>query len=323
MMKAYTLYYQFRSLIPRWMQIAARRQVARVTRRVCAERWPIDRAASGRPEGFRGWPENKGFALVLRHDVESAIGLSHYAEVADLERAHGMRSAFFFVPEDYVVAPETRRSIIDAGGEVGVHGLKHDGKLYLSRSAFRRHADRINAYLREWQAVGFASPSSHHRFDWLHDLDILYDASSFDTDPFEPQPDGVRSIFPFAIHGADRRRSFIELPYTLPQDFTLFVILQETSTRIWREKLDWVALNGGMVMVNTHPDYMRFAGAQHPRYSYPRAFYEELLGYVERTHRGAYWMALPREVAAFWRTQVEGSAQEPTARERGQREARR
>jgi hypothetical protein len=33
--------------------------------------------------------------------------------------------------------------------------------------------------------------------DWLHDLDVQYDASTFDTDPFEPQPDGRHTMFPF------------------------------------------------------------------------------------------------------------------------------
>src|SRR5438093_11418122 len=35
--------------------------------------------------------------------------------------------------------------------------------------------------------------------DWLHDLDVQYDASTFDTDPFEPQPDGMDTIFPFWV----------------------------------------------------------------------------------------------------------------------------
>ena len=35
--------------------------------------------------------------------------------------------------------------------------------------------------------------------DWLHDLDVQYDASTFDTDPFEPQPDGRHTMFPFRV----------------------------------------------------------------------------------------------------------------------------
>jgi len=28
----------------------------------------------------------------------------------------------------------------------------------------------------------------------------LYDSSTFDTDPFEPQPDGRHTMFPFRVH---------------------------------------------------------------------------------------------------------------------------
>ena len=77
--------------------------------------------------------------------------------------------------------------------------MHHDGKLFRSRDIFRTHAVRINQYLREWGAVGFRSAFMLHNLDWLCDLNVLYDASSFDTDPFEPQPDGVNTIFPFWV----------------------------------------------------------------------------------------------------------------------------
>ena len=62
--------------------------------------------------------------------------------------------------------------------------------------------------------------------DWLHDLDTLqYDASTFDTDPFEPQPHGRHTIFPFWVpcpngNGSGLPASsegYVELPYTLCQ----------------------------------------------------------------------------------------------------------
>ena len=38
-----------------------------------------------------------------------------------------------------------------------------------------------------------------HNLEWFHDLNVKYDSSTFDTDPFEPQPDGVGTIFPFWV----------------------------------------------------------------------------------------------------------------------------
>ena len=108
--------------------------------------------------------------------------------------------------------------------------------------------------------MGFRSPCMYHNLDWLHDLHIKYDASTFDTDPFEPQPDGVCTIFPFQVKDDRQDKGYVELPYTLPQDFTLFIILREESIDIWKKKLAWIAENGGMALLNTHPDYMSFKG---------------------------------------------------------------
>jgi hypothetical protein len=74
--------------------------------------------------------------------------------------------------------------------------------------------------------------------EWIHDLNIEYDASTFDTDPFEPQPEGVTTIFPFWIRGNGDQNGYVELPYTLSQDFTLFILMGEKSREIWKRKLD-------------------------------------------------------------------------------------
>ncbi len=87
---------------------------------------------------------------------------------------------------------------------------------------------------------GFRSGFMHHELEWAHELNIKYDASTFDTDPFEPQPDGVNKIFPFWVEGPNGT-GYVELPYTLPQDFTLFVLLKEEGPETWKRKLEWLA----------------------------------------------------------------------------------
>ena len=90
-----------------------------------------------------------------------------------------------------------------------------------SRERIFRARKLINGYLQEWNAVGFRSPSMQHNLDWIHDLDIEYDASTFDTDPFEPQSDGMGTIFPFLVPEQNGQGGYVELPYTLPQDFLI------------------------------------------------------------------------------------------------------
>jgi glycosyltransferase involved in cell wall biosynthesis len=188
------------------------------------------------------------------------------------------------------------------GFEIGVHDLHHDGHLFRNRQHFQQAAARINRYLREWRAVGFRAGFMLRRLEWLHDLDILYDASTFDTDPFEPMPDGAGMIFPFWVPApTDPNRGYVELPYTLVQDSTLFLLLEEKSPEIWLRKLDWIAEHGGMVLVNVHPDYIRFPDEPDDPFTFPVEYYERLLTYVRDRYAGQYWHALPREVARYVR----------------------
>ncbi len=139
-----------------------------------------------------------------------------------------------------------------------------------------------------------------HNLEWIHDLEIEYDASTFDTDPFEPQPDGMQTIFPFWVQGNSNQKGYIELPYTLPQDFTLFVLMQERDIGIWKRKLDWIAECGGMALLNVHPDYINFGEGKTKTGEYPVTYYEELLKYVKGRYEGQYWHVLPKEMANFW-----------------------
>jgi len=122
----------------------------------------------------------------------------------------------------------------------------------------KQQSELIN-YLKEWNAVGFRSPSMHHNLDWLHRLNIEYDSSTFDTDPFEPQSDGIEHISIFC-EGQLNKRGLYRTAYTLSQDFTLYVLMRERTTDVWKRKLDWIAEHGGMALLNTHPDYMCFKG---------------------------------------------------------------
>jgi glycosyltransferase involved in cell wall biosynthesis len=225
----------------------------------------------------------------------------------ELEQRNGFRSSFNFVPAgDYVVPGELREAMRRDGFEMGVHGLEHDGKLYASKTEFANKATHIKEYLRRWDAAGFRSPLMQHKLPWIHQLGVEYDASTFDTDPFEPEPDGVGTIFPFWVPGPNGS-GFVELPYTLSQDFTLFVVLREPNIDIWKKKIDWIAERGGMALLNTHPDYMCFEGTP-KRDEFPVGLYEEFLRYVREKYDGAYWGANPQEVSRFYCASVPAHA---------------
>ena len=198
------------------------------------------------------------------------------------------------------MSTELREWLVQSGFEVGVHDHRHDGKLFASQSNFNQGASRINHYVDEWDAAGFRSGFMFHNLEWIKRLNIQYDSSTFDTDPFEPQPDGAESIFPFWVANGDHR-GYVELPCTLVQDSTLFVMLQEQSNHIWKQKLEWIRERGGMAMLNVHPDYINFSAVEASENQFPVTHYAEFLSWVKQSHSGQYWHALPKDVAAFWR----------------------
>lgn len=300
-------YYFLKPLIPWSARIAARRIRAARLRKSNRGVWPIDEAAGVAPPGWPGWPNGKKFAFVLTHDVEGLKGLSRVESLAALELRLGFRSSFNLVPEEYDVPAGLIRALDQSGFEIGVHGLEHDGKLYDSKDRFELKAAKINQYITRWNAKGFRSPLMQHRLGWLHRLTAEYDSSTFDTDPFEPEPDGVKTIFPFWVRGPGDA-GFVELPYTLAQDFTMFVILKEKNIDIWKKKLDWIAQRGGMAMLITHPDYMCFGKDSIERDETPVSFYEEFLTYVREKYRDSFWAALPRDVNEFYRANVPSAA---------------
>ena len=315
-----TLYYNLKPFIPRTLRTALRRQLARRVRKEVGEVWPIMPGSEVAPEGWTGWPGGSKFALVLTHDVEGKAGLEKCRSLMQLEMQMGFRSSFNFVPEgDYRVSSALRQELLQNGFEIGVHDLKHDGRLFRSAAEFRKNAVRINRYLEDWKAVGFRSGFMLHNLDWLHQLNIEYDMSTFDTDPFEPQPEGRHTIFPnwiprfpmlpnpsngaVELTSASRSngsaKGYVELPYTLPQDSTLFVLLREPSIDLWIRKVDWIVRHNGMVLLDTHPDYMNFSDAKARGAQYPVSRYAELLEYIGSHYAGQYWHALPREMAAY------------------------
>ncbi len=330
LMFALYLYYELKPFLPHSVRMAMRRYFARRKREACKDTWPIDEAAGRAPNGWPGWPEGKKFAFVLTHDVEGPDGLAKCQRLMKLEMELGFRSSFGFIPEgNYRVSAELRDDLTKNAFEIVVHDLYHDGSLYSSRGKFLKQALRINHHLKAWNANGFRAGFMFHNLDWLHNLEIDYDSSTFDTDPFEPQPDSVNTIFPFWVSQPPVRTSdskapnfesndeavsreafpsaqsqcsgYVELPYTLPQDSTLFLVLRETTADIWFRKLDWIAERGGMALVNVHPDYLCFEGEKPSPRTFPVSLYVDLLRQLQSRYAGAYWHALPRQVAQHLR----------------------
>ena len=303
-------YYRLKAVVPRPLARVLRRAHRHLGARDCGLRWPVEdryvaflRATLGGVLAARGldtarylhfWPHERRWSLVLTHDVETATGQALIPVVADLEERLGFRSSFNLVPERYPLDHGLIEDLRSRGFEVGVHDLSHDGRLFDSRPHFQRQASRINARVREMEAGGFRAALTHRNPEWMQALDIDYDLSFFDTDPYEPIPGGTMTIWPFHLG------RFVELPYTLVQDYTLTAVLRESTPRVWTAKAAFVAQQCGMVLINSHPDYLR----QH----HTQRVYTEFLETMRDA--GGYWHALPGDVARWWRARADASTPE-------------
>src|SRR5262249_44146049 len=83
---------------------------------------------------------------------------------------------------------------------------------------------------------------------------------------------------------ASDSEGYVELPYTLPQDSTLFLLFGERTPDVWLQKLDWIARHGGMALLDVHPDYVRFDGEVPSARTFPADHYADFLEYVRNRY---------------------------------------
>ena len=294
-------YYTLKPLIPRPLQLAIRRGYAKRQAQRAFPRWPVEPILVEyqheqlrrrlRESGAQSvpivnfWPHGKRFCSIITHDVEGPDGIRNIPRVLEVERRHGIVSAWNFCAEHYEIPPGTFDIVREAGCEVGLHGIKHDGKLFRDRRCFEAELPKIHRYLNRWGAVGFRSPATHRNPDWMPELGCVYDGSFPDTDPFEPQAGGCCSIFPYTIG------EMVELPMTLVQDHTLREILGDESISCWTHKGDWVIRNHGLVHLLVHPDYLLSDDRLET--------YSSFLGWL--AGQDGNWHALPKDVAHWWK----------------------
>jgi hypothetical protein len=301
-------FYRVKRFVPRSAQLSARRVLMRWQGVPAFPRWPLDTSVSDllrfyafcrlrclgleQAEFSWFWPEGFAAALVLSHDVEGESGLRRAIELADLEQEFGFRSAFNFGGW-YTIDPGLLRELADRGFEVGVHGLRHDRSLFASREAFVAQLPELAALAERLGAVGFRSPSVHRVFEWMGELPFLYDCSVPNSDPWEPQPGGCCSVWPF-FNGP-----LIELPYTMPQDHALFTLRGDRSPELWIDVAGQIEREFGLIQVISHPDDGYLGDTD------KRGYYAEFLAAM--TERNGLWNALPRDVATWWRTRADGA----------------
>jgi peptidoglycan/xylan/chitin deacetylase (PgdA/CDA1 family) len=298
-----SLFYRVKRLIPRSVQLSLRRVLTRRQGSPLFPAWPYERAGSDlvrialadvllehnlnaiRFPWF--WPDGARAAVVLTHDVESEQGLADALAIATWEEHYGFRSSFNIVSNWYPIDMDRLHELSERGHEIGSHAVYHDHSLFSSRREFERQLPLLDDSAKRLGAVGFRSPATHRVVDWLGELPFSYDCTMPHSDPYEPIPGGTATVWPF-FHG-----DVIELPYSAPQDHTLYTLLGHTDNRLWHEQFKRVVECNGLFQMLTHPD-PEYLG----RTAVGQAYRETLHAIADRSD---VWVALPREVAAWWR----------------------
>jgi hypothetical protein len=302
---ARSVYYALRPFLP----VPIRRHIQRAYlsdwTTIAFPRWPVDRTVEQCLErllllGMRAhgvdripfvwfWPDGAPSCTIMTHDVEHLSGRDFCPRLMDLDDAVGIKSSFQIVPEGrYPVPGSLLDEIRSRGFEINVHDLNHSGLLFADRAEFSQAVQRINAYGREYRAVGFRSGALYRNQAWFDELDFSYDMSVPSVAHLDPQRGGCCTVMPFFIG------KILEIPVTTTQDYTLVHILNDYSLDVWTRQIATIGGHHGLASFIVHPDYVIARR--------PRAMYQRLLEHLARVRdEGRTWIALPREVDAWWR----------------------
>ncbi|MFZ0478270.1 MAG: hypothetical protein WAL71_03900 [Terriglobales bacterium] len=298
-------YYLVRPILP----VAVRKHLQAIRlrnwKRLRFPHWPVDRTVDNLMEQallllLRAqdakeipfiwfWPDWASSAAVMTHDVETTAGRDFCPSLMDINESFGIPASFQVIPEErYEVTGEFLDSIRRRGFEVVVHDLNHDGRLFSDKKEFMKRVARINAYGKEFGATGFRAGVLYRNQRWFDALDFEYDSSVPNVAHLDPQRGGCCTVMPYFVG------KMLELPVTMTQDYTLFHILNDYSTELWKRQTSLIMEKHGLMNVIIHPDYI--TGLRE------RKVYEALLAYLaEFRDKKNVWIATPGEVNRWWR----------------------
>jgi len=302
-------YYLLRAFMPVRIRRHLQRAYFKDWQNLPFPRWPVDVTVDCLHEAFlrltmraQGrdrvpfiwfWPEGASGCLILTHDVETAAGRDFAPSLMDIDISHGFRASFQVVPEERYEVPDSFvREIRSRGFEFNIHDLNHDGRLFREKTEFLRHANRINEYVKRYNARGFRAGAMYRNQDWYDAFEFSYDMSVPNVAHLEPQRGGCCTVMPYFVG------RILEIPLTTSQDYSIFHILNDYSIELWKKQIDLILRKNGLVSFITHPDYLIERRS--------RGVYESLLAYLrEFVQRRGLWETVPGEVDRWWRARSE------------------
>jgi hypothetical protein len=299
------LYYLVRPVMNTKMRRSIQKFHARNWQNLSFPQWPVDTTVenifetllllSMKAKGIDAvpfvwfWPDGAPGCFMMTHDVEAQDGLDNCMSLMDIDDSFGIKASINIVPEGrYDVSPQFLEAIKSRGFDIGIQDLNHDGRLFDSREEFVRRARLINTYAADYGAEGFRAAVLYRNPDWYRELNFAFDMSMPNVAHLDPQQGGCCTVMPYFIG------SILELPTTTVQDYTLFYLLNQTSSDLWKEQVNLILEKRGLASFIVHPDYIREPDTLR--------VYRELLEQLNELHdQQNVWFALPTDVNHWWR----------------------
>ncbi len=131
----------------------------------------------------------------------------------------------------------------------------------------------------------------YHKFEWMNELNFLYDMSVPSVGHLDPQRGGCCTLMPYFIG------NLLEIPVTTIQDYSLFHILGDYSSKLWEQQISAIMQAHGMATFIIHPDYVIDSRA--------RQVYQRLLKHLSnlRTNNDL-WITQPGKINDWWRARA-------------------
>lgn len=273
--------------------------------------FPIDKKVDSlKIKKFKNKPFGDRFAVCFTHDVDTRYGFEEGIDLLRrIEEKHHIHSTWTIVPKsrEYKIDPEKLKGLQKQGNEIAVHGLYHDGRFAYVGPEEREERVKKGKDILESLGLdirGFRAPWANRTRDMIFFLEkhgYAWDSSFPDTDPstIGYEGTGCSTVFPFFplvyVNGGYRYSKVLELPITIPQDWTLIHSLKYSDEEVlesWKEKVDYIEGLGGLALFLTHPDSYDMGNPDR------LWVYDEIIEYVNKKDP---IIGTCREISDLWR----------------------
>ena len=190
------------------------------------------------------WPDGASACGMMTHDIEGQPGLDFCDELMDIDDSYASQVGVQLIPggreeawRSYSCAPAPARLRGQLARPHTTDSCFSDGNIPATGQTESTNTRR------EFGCDGFRSGAMYREQGWFGAFEFSYDMSVPNAAHLEPQRGGCCTVMPYFVG------NILELPLTTAQDYTLFFILNDYATTLWKEQIRLISQRHGLVSV--------------------------------------------------------------------------